>query len=99
MVSHGKPHLQRAEAPRQLEGLLEEHERLERIVRKRHDIVVGVREGTTREIAVAEQQKAAIDGLVQPLVEIEGDRICQTKRPDPFRRGERGQATVGSIDV
>lgn len=41
-----------------------------------------------------EEDEAAVDWLVQPLVEVEGDGIRQAQRADTFGRGKRSQASI-----
>jgi hypothetical protein len=71
VVAHREPHLQCPEPPRKLHRFFEEREPFDGILGHGLRVIAGVGEGLGGDPPVAIQQRAAVDGLVQPFVQVE----------------------------
>src|SRR5205823_9646621 len=58
-----------------------------------------VRKRGTRSSGILEQQQAAINRLIQPLVQVHGEGVSLTQTAEFLRDGEGGRHAVGSIDM
>jgi len=56
-------------------------------------------EGFPRRIAITIKQATAVDGLVEPLVRIEGNRVGQVQSFELLRSRQRRQDAEGAVDM
>ena len=92
VIAEREPELQRTEAPRELERLLEDREAFDGVVAQRPCVVGGERERLPRQRGVAVEQQADVDGLVEPLVRVQRNRV----RPAEAGESVRSTSAAGA---
>jgi hypothetical protein len=96
-MPEGEPDLERAETPRILRAAVHEVGRslLEVVVRR------VIREGGAKPLRVPDQRATRLEGGIQPLVRIDGHRVCFGKAPKSVRTLGHScrKPTVGPVNV
>src|SRR6516164_7031799 len=99
VIAQRKPELQCTKAARELDALFEEGEILHRVIEIRLGIVARMRERPLRIRHITIQQASAINGLVKPLMGIEGDGVGSAEADELAGFGDGCQRSIGAINV
>jgi len=106
VIAQGQPDLQGTKPPRQLGRFLEERKTLVRLAHgysglrfENPGIFSGMRKGGACARGFLEKAHSAINRLIQPLVEIQRERVRRAQTPEFLRSDEGCRRTVGPVDV
>src|SRR5579884_874310 len=99
VITQRQPQLQRAKAAREFDGLIKKCEALDGILTERLGVIACMRKRPARCFGIAEEEAAAIERLIEPLVRIEGKRVGEVEGGEFFGGGNGGECAVCTVHV
>src|SRR5215472_11036685 len=99
MIAQGEPHLKRTESSRQFDRFFEVGVAFDGIFIEWANIIAAVGKCRSGSLRITMQQASTVEGLVEPFVRIEGERVCSGKSPKFSWYCNCGQRTIRAVYV